>query len=319
MDCIALFPGQGSQHVGMGKFLYENFQAAKHVFEEASDSISVDLKKLCFEGDDKALALTENTQPALVTTSMALWRVLNAECELPVLSLAGHSVGEYSALAAAKVISLSEAVSSVKKRGQLMQSAVPVGEGGMLAVLGLTEPQVLFLCKKIKSETGKVIEPANFNCPGQIVISGASDAITHAVETTKKEIFTDNPPRRLKLIPLNVSAPFHCSMMLPAQEKLEEHLNSITFNDPKKPIIQNVTAAPISDAIEIKKNIIKQLASPVLWEQSLKSIAEPSQYKFLEVGSGKVLSGLTKKTLGAEVTSFNFNTIDDLKAFVATV
>ena len=319
MDCIGLFPGQGSQHVGMGKFLYENFEPAKHVFEEASDSISVDLKKLCFEGDEKVLALTENTQPALVTVSMAVWRVLNAECELPIKFLAGHSVGEYSALAASGVMSLAEAVSSVKKRGQLMQSAVPVGEGGMLAVLGLTEPQVLFLCEAVRKKTNAVLEPANFNSPGQIVISGASDAITYAVENTNKEMFGAEAPRRLKLIPLNVSAPFHCSMMLPAQEKLEEHLNSIAFKTPKKPIIQNVAAAPVSGVEEIKKNIIKQLASPVLWEQSLKSITDPAQYKFLELGSGKVLSGLTKKTLGAEINSFNFNTIDELKTFIETI
>ena len=310
-NVIGLFPGQGSQFVGMGKYLFENFDIAKKIFEEASDAISVDLKKLCFNSDEEALALTENTQPALVTVSSATWSVLKTEFDIQYKYLAGHSVGEYSALVAAEVISFSDAVKSVKKRGQLMQSAVPVGEGGMIAVLGLSVEQVNFLCKWAHEKTNAVIEPANYNSPGQVVISGSMKAIKYIMDECKKEMFPE-PPKRLKLIPLKVSAPFHCSLMLPAQEKMAEFLDSIEFASPKTSIIQNVTAKAETDVKEIKANIIKQLSAPVLWEQSLNSIADISEHLFFEIGPGKVISGLVKKTLGVGVTSFN--SIDDIKS-----
>lgn len=208
-----IFPGQGSQHPGMGKYLYDQFKIAQLVFEESSDALRKDMKKLCFEGSDQDLALTENTQPALVTVSTATWKCLREETGVAPIAFAGHSVGEYSALVAAGAIGFQDAVRAVKLRGQEMQKAVPVGEGGMCAVMGLQESQVLELCKvtveKLREETQAeaVLSPANFNAPGQVVISGHLNAIQFLRDKIKTEIYPEEL-RKTKLIPLNVSAPF---------------------------------------------------------------------------------------------------------------
>jgi [acyl-carrier-protein] S-malonyltransferase len=212
-----VFPGQGSQFSGMGRFLYDEFTAVHPIFEEASDALHVDLKKLCFEGRDADLALTENTQPCLLLVSSATHRVLADEFGFAPKMMAGHSIGEYAAVVAAASLGFADAIRAVRRRGQAMQSAVPVGVGGMTAVMGLNAEQILKLCKWAETESGDgPIEPANINAPGQIVISGKKSALDWLQANFKPEVFPDFP--RVKFIPLKVSAPFHCSLMKPAQE-----------------------------------------------------------------------------------------------------
>lgn len=312
MALSLLFPGQGSQHPGMGKFLYEEFASAKQVFEEASDAISVDMKKLCFEGDEKTLALTENTQPALLTVSVATERVLSEIREMKVMASAGHSVGEYAALVTSGVITLADGARLVKKRGQYMQDSVPVGEGGMLAVIGLTPDEVLILCKWAEAETGlKPLEPANYNSPDQIVISGNA----HIIEWLKNNFSLDKLgwTKKVRLIPLKVSAPFHCSMMAVAEEKMGHELGQVNFKDATRPIIQNVTSRSHSGAEELRKNIKLQISGAVRWMQSVELLLHMGTNHFIECGCGKVLTGLLKKIDTTQTPAFNINSIEELK------
>lgn len=307
-----LFPGQGSQHQGMGKFLYEEFSIAREVFEEASESISVDMKKLCFEGDEKTLSLTENTQPALLTVSVATYKVLKEIRDLSVAAGAGHSVGEYAALVAAGVINLSDGVSLVRNRGKFMQEAVPVGEGGMLAVIGMTPEQVNKLCKWAEDEGGlSPVEPANYNSPEQIVISGNADLIEWIRKNFKADDFGISG--KVRMIPLKVSAPFHCSMMKPAEEKMALLLNNTTFSPSQWPIVQNVTAKIHSDTNEIKKNIKEQISGAVRWTQSMEEIIQLKPKAYIECGCGKVLTGLLKKIDSDIDRAFNINSLEELK------
>lgn len=308
-----VFPGQGSQQPGMGKYFFENFKAARQVFEEASDAIKLDIKKLCFEGSDTELALTENTQPALVTVSTAVFKVLESEFGLKPVATAGHSVGEYASLVASKVISLSDAIKAVRLRGQAMQSAVPVGKGGMLAVLGLEDKQVAELCTWVLTESMEgPISPANFNSPGQVVISGSQKAIDWLKQNFKPEVISGNP-KRAKLIPLQVSAPFHCQMMMPAEEKMKTFLSDIKFSNAQFPIIQNYNASPEIDAEKIKFNIIKQISAPVLWTQSVEKMKSLGFKEFIECGHGKVLAGLIKKIDAENLSVFSTQTQEDIK------
>ena len=267
-----LFPGQGSQQPGMGRFLYDNFKIARETFEEASHALSFDLKKLCFDGAESDLALTENTQPALLLVSTATQRVLRAEFHLKISAAAGHSIGEYAALVAAQVLDFEAAMRAVRIRGQAMQSAVPVGQGGMIATLGLDPEQSQFLCDYVvKTSALGPLSPANFNCPGQIVLSGSMKAIEWLKSNFKPEIFAE-PPRRAKLIPLNVSAPFHCEMMSPAEDRMRAVLMEIPFKSPQFRIVQNYTAQFENSPDQLRENLIRQVSAPVRWTESMELV-----------------------------------------------
>ncbi len=308
-----LFPGQGSQASGMGKFLYSDFKIAKETFEEASEAISLDLKKLCFDSADSDLALTENTQPALLCVSTAAQRVLRQETSVPVLAAAGHSIGEYAALVAAESIHFSEAMKAVRRRGQAMQSAVPRGEGGMVACLGLDDIQVRWMCEWVEKESGiKPLSPANFNSPGQVVISGSQKAIDW-LKTNFKAESVPGSPKRAKLIPLNVSAPFHCSLMKPAEDVMRDVLTSMTFKDSKFPIYQNFTAQPVSKADSLRENLIRQVSAPVLWTQSIETMKLKNLTTMIECGHGTVLKGLLKK-IDEGFKVYSLSSLDDLKS-----
>ncbi|MBC7740806.1 MAG: ACP S-malonyltransferase [Bdellovibrionaceae bacterium] len=309
-----LFPGQGSQAPGMGKFLYDEFKIARETFEEASDAINLNLKKLCFTESPEVLSLTENTQPALLTVSTATARVLQTQFGAKPSLTAGHSVGEYASFVLGGVISLPQAVKAVRLRGQSMQAAVPVGQGGMTAALGLDEAQVQFLCRWTIEQSGYApLSPANYNCPGQIVISGKLDALNWLKANFKPEILPGEA-KRAKLISLQVSAPFHCEMMKPAELAMQKFLNAVTFNNSKIPIIQNVHAQLETDATVLKTNIIKQISAPVRWTQSMQTLKDQHQALAIEVGHGTVLKGLLKKIDAEFFKVYSTNSLDDLKA-----
>lgn len=309
-----LFPGQGSQQPGMGKFLHDNFKIAQETFEEAADSIGVDLKKLCFEGSVADLALTENTQPCLLTTSIATWRTVEKQFGAKGTVAAGHSIGEYGALVATGAMSFKDAVKAVRIRGQAMQSAVPVGQGGMVAVMGLNEVQINELCQYVVEKSGqRPLSPANFNSPGQIVISGSQKAIDWMKDNAKAEILWPTSTPRMKLIPLTVSAPFHCEMMKPAQDKMKTVLSEMTFRDSLLPIVQNLDAKAHQASLELRENLIQQVSGPVRWMQSMETIKQMGIRPCLELGTGKVLQGLLKKIDSEFFNVFNTNSLEELE------
>jgi [acyl-carrier-protein] S-malonyltransferase len=312
----ALFPGQGSQSIGMGKFLYENFPLAKQTFEEASDTLSLNFKKLCFDGHESDLALTENTQPALLLVSTATYRVTVDTMNLKISAGAGHSVGEYAAMVASCAMKFPDALRAVRVRGQAMQKAVPVGEGGMVAVLGMTDAQVETLCKWSQEKSGlKPIEPANFNAPGQVVISGSQALIDWMkVNAKAAEIFADSAEiPRLKMIPLAVSAPFHCSLMKPAEETMKAVLGETAFSDARWPIVQNVTGQETSSASVLRDGLVRQISGAVRWTQCMARLKAMGTTGMIEFGSGKVLAGLAKKIDSNAPAPFNINTLEDFK------
>lgn len=308
-----LFPGQGSQTPGMGQFLFDNFASAKHAFEEASDAINLDLKKLCFTGSVEELALTENTQPALLTVSTATSRVLQKDFGVKPEVTAGHSIGEYASFVLADVMNFSDAVRAVRVRGQAMQSAVPVGKGGMIATLGLNEEQVQFLCVWAMEGSGHgPVSPANYNCDGQIVISGDMQALEWLKACFKPE-FLPGEAKRAKLIPLQVSAPFHCQMMKPAQDKMQTFLNDINFKNSQIKVIQNVHAKVETEAATLKKNLIEQVSAPVKWTQSMQTLKQLGIGQCFEVGNGSVLKGLLKKIDAEFFKVYSTSSMEDLK------
>lgn len=314
-----LYPGQGSQATGMGQFLFNEFKVAREVFEEASEAIHIDLKKLCFTGSTEELSLTENTQPALLTVSMATTKVLTEVIGAKPSITAGHSIGEYASFVASNVMSFSDAVKAVRARGQAMQSAVPVGLGGMTATLGLDEAQVQFLCRlAVEKSNASPLSPANYNCDGQIVISGNSKALDWLKQNFKPEILPGEA-RRAKLIPLQVSAPFHCEMMKPAEEKMRTFLNAIPFKNAQISIIQNFHAQPETNAEILKENLIKQISAPVKWTQSMHELKSKNPTQVIEVGHGSVLKGLLKKIDPEFFKVFSTSSLDDLKAIESTL
>ncbi len=298
----------------MGKFLHEEFQIARETFEEASDAIQINMKKLCFVDAPEVLGLTENTQPALLTVSTATSRVLQSQFGVKAEVTAGHSIGEYSSFVLAHVLSFKDAVRAVRLRGQAMQSAVPVGQGGMTATLGLNEEQVLALCTWAQKETGlSPVSPANYNCEGQIAISGNLQ-ILDWLKTNFKADVLPGEPKRAKLIPLQVSAPFHCEMMKPAEEKMADFFSTVVFDNAKIPVIQNVDAkAEVASEI-LRKNLIKQISAPVRWTQSMNTLKERRVSQTIEVGNGSVLKGLLKKIDAEFFKVYSTNSLDDLKA-----
>ena len=284
-----MFPGQGSQFVGMGKALHEAFPAAREVFGVADEALGFELSTLCFSGDLEELTRTENTQPALLTVSVAVQRVLASRGVVPGV-LAGHSLGEYSALVAAGSIDLADAVRLVRSRGAYMQQAVPEGAGAMAAILGLDDAAVENACADAAAATGAVVSPANYNSPGQVVVAGARAAVEAAAERAREA-----GARRALL--LNVSAPFHCALMRPAAERLAGDLGAARFVSPAVPVICNVDAVPLTDAAEIASALERQVTAPVRWVQDVQCMAAMGAEVFVEVGPGKVLSGLMKRIL----------------------
>jgi len=298
-----IFPGQGSQYVGMGKELFENFSVAKKIFEEADDTLHFSISALCFEGPEEALKLTENTQPALLTASIAALKVLQAEKGTVPQFTAGHSLGEYSALVASGALTFSGAVKTVRLRGKFMQEAVPVGEGAMAAVLGMEREQVEKLCEEISS--GEILTPANFNSPGQIVIAGHSKAVERAIERVKQE--------GKKAVLLPVSAPFHSPLMKPAGERLGKALEEISVADLKIPVVTNVEAEINTAKDRVKGLLVAQVSSPVRWEESMRKMIEKGIEQVLEIGPGKVLSGLMKR-IDSRIESKNLEDLRTLKS-----
>lgn len=284
-----LFPGQGSQYVGMGKAAAEAFPEARAAFQEADEALGFALSDLCFAGDEDELRRTENTQPAILTVSVALHRVLRAQ-GIDGAFMAGHSLGEYSALVAAGSIGLGAAVRLVRNRGRYMQEAVPEGAGAMAAILGLEDDVVADVCEQVAATGAGTVQAANFNSPGQVVIAGTPEAVTEAVHIAK-----ERGARRAML--LNVSAPFHCALMMPARERLSEDLAAVRFVDPRVPVLCNVDAAQLTRAEQIVSALERQVTSPVRWVDDLRAMQAAGADAFVEVGPGRVLAGLTKRTL----------------------
>jgi len=280
-----LFPGQGSQAVGMGKDLAEKYPVARQIFEEADDALGYKLSSLCFEGPEDQLRLTAITQPAILTVSVAAWRVLNGKGLNPAY-VAGHSLGEYSAHVAAGTLTFSDAVRTVRNRGTYMQEAVPVGVGAMAAILGMDPDRVNAVCQD--AAQGEVCEPANINSAEQIVISGNTAAVERATKLAE-----ERGAKRAKILP--VSAPFHCSLMKPAQDRLAVDLNALTFHAPKAPVACNVDAALLKDADRSRDALIRQVTGAVKWEQSIHLLIAQGVHTFVEVGPGKVLWGLMRQ------------------------
>jgi [acyl-carrier-protein] S-malonyltransferase len=270
----------------MGKDMADNFPAARQVFEEANDALGFDLATLCYNGPEDELKLTTNTQPAILTVSTAALKVLEQESGLRPAYLAGHSLGEYSALVAAGALSFADAVRTVRQRGAFMQEAVPVGVGAMAAILGLDTVELEAVCRE--AAQGQVVSPANFNSPGQVVIAGHATAVERAIELAKAK-------GAKRAMPLPVSAPFHCSLMLPAGERLREVLAGIAVGPLRAPVVSNVEAAPNSDAGRVKELLVAQVSAPVRWDESVQKMAELGVERFIEIGPGKVLAGLIKR------------------------
>lgn len=313
MSLAAVFPGQGSQSPGMGKFLFDNFSEAREVFEEASEVITLDLKKLCFTGSVQDLSLTENTQPALLTVSTATINVLQKQFGIKPTLTAGHSIGEYASIVLAKSLSFSDAMRAVRLRGQAMQSAVPIGQGGMTATLGLSTEQAQFLCQWVEDNSGfRPLSPANYNCEGQIVISGNQKALDWLKVNFKPEVLPGET-KRAKLIPLQVSAPFHCVMMKPAEEKMSIFLKTLDFKNAAIPIIQNVHAKVETEANTLRENLTKQISASVLWTQTMQEFKKQEVMNLIECGHGSVLKGLFKKSDSEYFSVFSTNSLEDLK------
>ena len=299
-----VFPGQGAQHAGMGKELAENFSVARHIFEEANDTLGFDLKKMCFEGPNEDLKLTANTQPAILTMSIAALRVLEQETDLKADFVAGHSLGEYSALVASGAMAFKDAVHTVRQRGTFMQQAVPVGSGAMAAVLGIEKDLLQSLC--VQAQQGEIVSAANFNSPSQVVIAGHTAAVDRVIALAK-----ENGVRKAMILP--VSAPFHCALMVPAGEQLNAVLDAITLSNIDIPVVTNVDAAVNSDSSRIKELLISQVSAPVRWDESVRYMLDNGVERFIEIGPGKVLSGLIRR-IERKIPVSNVENIASLQA-----
>ncbi len=303
-----LFPGQGSQIVGMGSEFYNNYEIVKKIFKEADDKLNYKISKIILEGPEDELRLTQNTQPAILTVSYSIFSVLKKEYNFDFKStkyFAGHSLGEYSALVCAESLEFNDALFLLFERGKSMQEAVPVGKGSMIAVLGSKIDELNNLIKQV--ETKGICEIANDNAEGQTILSGDIESIN-----SLKNILKEN---KKKFIPLNVSAPFHCSLMRPAADKMREKINSTNFKKPIFNIVCNVTSKAENNPDDIKRLLIEQICSTVRWRESIINMSSENVNDFIEIGPGKVLSGMVKRTL-KNINCFSINTIDDMKKII---
>lgn len=305
MKLGVVFPGQGAQRVGMGVDLAQASAAARACFDEASAALGYDMLALCAQGPEDKLALTENTQPAILCVSVAAYRVWQERYGIEPVAAAGHSLGEYSALVAAGALAFADAVRLVRLRGQAMQAAVPVGRGKMAAVLGIEAPALREACAA--AAQGEVVAPANYNAPGQIVISGAAAAVERAAALAKER-------GAKRVLPLDVSAPFHCELMRPAAERLAAALAEVTFASPRFTVIANVDAKPYAaDAAAARRRLVAQVCAPVLWEDCVRGMAEAGVEVTLECGPGKAVSGMVKRIAPA-LRNLNVETAADVDA-----
>jgi [acyl-carrier-protein] S-malonyltransferase len=303
-----LFPGQGSQIVGMGSEFYNNFKIVKEIFEEADNKLNYKISNIILEGPDKELKLTKNTQPAILTVSYAIFSVLKKEFNFNFKStkfFAGHSLGEYSALVCSESLKFNDALFLLHERGKSMQEAVPAGKGSMIAVLGSKIDEVNNFIKELK--ISGVCEIANDNAEGQIIVSGDIESVNFLKIILKKN--------NKKIIPLNVSAPFHCSLMKPAAVKMRDKINSIDFKKPLFDIVSNVTSKPENNLENIKNLLVQQIYSTVRWRESIINMSKEKITDFIEIGPGKVLSGMVKRTV-KDINSFSINSIDDIKKVI---
>ncbi|MBF8982176.1 ACP S-malonyltransferase [Lutibacter sp. B2] len=304
-----VFPGQGAQYVGMGKEIVENYEIANEVFKQASEAIGYDMKKMCFEGPQDELMKTENTQPAILTTCIAIAKVIEQKGITPDVS-AGLSLGEYASLVIANVIDFKEAVGLVKKRGAYMQAAVPAGVGTMAAILGMERNDLEAVLQQAQKDG--IVEAANFNCPGQIVISGEIKAVEKACELAIEQ-------GAKKAVKLPVSAPFHCSMLALAGEKLDKELDEVSINELKLPVISNVAADYYAGKDSVKETLVSQVSSSVLWEDSVMKMIEDGVDTFIEIGPGKSLSQFIKKISKKENKKVKIHNVEDMNSLNKTV
>ena len=297
-----VFPGQGAQKVGMGKDFFDNYDVAKKMFKEADEALGYSIMKMCFEGPEEDLKLTANTQPAILTISCIANEIMKENDVQPEIT-GGHSLGEYSALVAAGVLQFQDAVALVHKRGAYMQEAVPVGEGGMAAIIGVDREKIVEICQSVSAESP--VQAVNFNCPGQIVIAGATRGVELAVEELKAA-------GAKKAVILPVSAPFHSTLMQPAAEKLAVELDKVTLSDAKIPVVANVNAQILTKAEDIKASLVAQAASPVLWEDCVAKMKEFGADVLLEAGPGKTLCGFNRR-IDKSIKSLNVEDVESLE------
>ena len=305
-----LFPGQGSQIIGMGSEFFDNFAKVKRIFKEADEKLNFNISKIILNGPENKLQLTQNTQPAILTVSYSIFRILKEEFNFDLKQIkffAGHSLGEYSALVCAGSLTFHDALYLLYERGKAMQEAVPIGKGAMIAVLGINIDEVRELILKFQNNSAGICEIANDNAKGQVIISGDSESVK------KFQLFIKE--KKIKSIPLKVSAPFHCSLMKSAAETMREKINNTKFIDPKFNIISNVKALPETDVKNIKNLLIDQIFKTVKWRESIIYIYNKGVTNFIEIGPGKVLNGMVKRTLN-NVKSFSINSIADIKNLV---
>jgi|MGYP001181156976 [acyl-carrier-protein] S-malonyltransferase len=303
-----LFPGQGSQTIGMGSEFFNSFSLVKKIFKEADEKLEYPISKIILEGPSDELQLTKNTQPAILTVSYSIFKVLTEEFGFNYKSakyFAGHSLGEYSALVCSNSLNFNDALFLLNERGKAMQEAVPVGKGGMIAILGLATEEIDDLIKN--RNFNKICEIANDNANGQVIVSGDIECID-SLQIFLKE-------KKIKSIPLKVSAPFHCSLMKPAADQMSDKIKNTRFNNPSIQIVNNVTAKPETDSNEIKKLLIDQIFSTVKWRESIIFMSEMGEQNFVEIGPGKALSGMVKRTL-KNSNCFSINSITDMKNFI---
>jgi len=304
-----IFPGQGSQHPGMGKDLAESFPAAQRVFEEVDEALGFRISSLCFEGPAEALQLTENTQPAILSVSVAALRAMEGEGFPKPEFVAGHSLGEYSALVSAGALSLADAARTVRARGRYMQEAIQPGRGAMAAVIGSELTDIERVC--VEASQGQVCAPANINSSNQVVIAGNTEAVDRAIELLKEQ-------GAKRVVKLNVSAPFHCALMMPAQKRLATDLEALRLDDLHIPLVSNVDAAEVRKAVDARDSLVRQVSSPVRWLESVELLIRQGIDTFVEVGPGKVLSGLMRQ-ISREVKSLNVEDTASLKLTVANL
>jgi [acyl-carrier-protein] S-malonyltransferase len=301
-----VFPGQGSQYAGMGRDLFEAYPEARRVFHEIDDALGFEISKLCFEGPEEQLKLTENTQPAILAVSSAIHAVLEEHGATRRDLVAGHSLGEYSAIVSVGGLTPAEAATIVRARGRFMQEAVPVGTGGMAALIGPTVEEARAICEE--AAQGEVVSVANVNAPGQIVIAGTRSGIERAIEVAKKRGVR-------RALPLPVSAPFHCELMKPAAERLEAILEAANFKDLWFALVSNVDASPIGTATAVRNALLRQVASPVRWVESVEKMVAMGVKRFVEIGPGSVLTGLIKR-IDSSVELMNVSDVASLEAFL---